>query len=80
MIMSMTIRYPFRNFFARTFDVDWEESWKQATIPADGTIIVRQEIVERKYRVVHEEDGTIKYVPVPTNAVVEEIQNYGGTE
>ena len=80
MIMSMTIRYPFRNFFARTFDVDWEESWKQATIPADGTIIVRQEIVERKYRVVHEEDGTIKYVPVPINTTVEEPIKVGLTD
>ena len=78
--MSMTIRYPFRNFFARTFDVDWEESWSQATIPADGSIIVRRELVERKYRVVHEEDGTIKYVPVPINTAVEEPENYGGTE
>ena len=78
--MSMTIRYPFRNLFGRPFDVDWEESWKQATIPADGAIIVRRELVERKYRVVHEEDGTIKYVPVPINTAVEEPENYGGTK
>ena len=78
--MSMTIRYPFRNLFGKTFDVDWEESWKQAIIPADGTIIVRRELVERKYMVVHEEDGTIKYVPVPINTAVEAPENYGGTE
>ena len=78
--MSMTIRYPFRNLFGRTFDVDWEESWKQAIIPADGTIIVRRELVERKYMVVHEEDGTIKYVPVPINTAVEEPENYGGSK
>ena len=48
--------------------------------PADGTIIVRRELVERKYKVVHEEDGTIKYVPVPINVVVEEPENYRGTK
>jgi len=78
--MSMMVRHPFRNLFDRTFDVDWEESWRQATIPEDGSIIVRRELVERKYKVVHEEDGTIKYVPVPINVAVEEPENYGGTK
>jgi len=33
-------------------------------IPEDGTILVRREWVEKKYRVKHEDDGTIKYIPL----------------
>jgi len=77
--MSMMQRHPFRNFFSAPFDVDWEESWRQATIPEDGAIIVRRELVERRYKVKHEADGTIKYVPIPVD-VIEDPKNYGGTD
>jgi hypothetical protein len=40
-------------------------------IPEDGTIIVQRELVEKKYRVKHESDGSIKYIPF-TEEVVDE--------
>ena len=69
--MSMVVSHPFRNFFSSPFDVDWSEAYKQAMIPADGTIIVQRELVEKKYRVKHESDGSIKYIPF-TEEVVDE--------
>ena len=68
--MSMVVRHPFRNFFSSPFDVDWNEAYKQSMIPEDGTIIVQRELVEKKYRVKHESDGSIKYIPF-TEAVVD---------
>lgn len=69
--MSMIVRHPFRNFFSSPFDVDWNEAYKQSMIPEDGTIIVQRELVEKKYRVKHENDGSIKYIPF-TEEVVDE--------
>ena len=69
--MSMIVRHPFRNFFSSPFDVDWSEAYKQSMIPEDGTIIVQRELVEKKYRVKHENDGSIKYIPF-TEEVVDE--------
>ena len=69
--MSMVVRHPFRNFFSSPFDVDWSEAYKQSMIPEDGTIIVQRELVEKKYRVKHENDGSIKYIPF-TEEVVDE--------
>jgi hypothetical protein len=60
--MSMMLRHPFRHLFDNTFD--WDDAYKQAMIPEDGTILVRREWVEKKYRVKHEDDGTIKYIPL----------------
>ena len=62
--MSMIVRHPFRSFFSSPFDVDWNEAYKQAMIPEDGTILVRREWVEKKYRVKHDDDGTIRYIPL----------------
>ena len=58
------MRYPFRNLLSNPFDVDWDEAYKQAMIPEDGTILVRREWVEKKYRVKHDDDGTIRYIPL----------------
>ena len=69
--MSMVVRHPFRNFFSSPFDVDWSEAYKQTMIPEDGTIIVQRELVEKKYRVKHESDGSIKYIPFTEEAVDE---------
>ena len=67
--MSMIVRHPFRNFFSSPFDVDWNEAYKQSMIPEDGTIIVQRELVEKKYRVKHESDGSIKYIPFTEEVV-----------
>ena len=67
--MSMIVRHPFRNFFSSPFDVDWNEAYKQSMIPEDGTIIVQRELVEKKYRVQHESDGSIKYIPFTEEVV-----------
>ena len=67
--MSMVVRHPFRNFFSSPFDVDWNEAYKQSMIPEDGTIIVQREMVEKKYRVKHEGDGTVKYIPITEEVV-----------
>ena len=67
--MSMVVRHPFRNFFSSPFDVDWNEAYKQSMIPEDGTIIVQRELVEKKYRVKHESDGSIKYIPFTEEVV-----------
>ena len=67
--MSMMIRHPLRNFFSSPFDVDWSEAYKQSMIPEDGTIIVQRELVEKKYRVKHESDGSIKYLPFTEEVV-----------
>jgi len=72
--MSMIVRHPFRNFFSSPFDVDWNEAYKQAMIPEDGAIVVQREWVEKKYRVKHEGDGTVKYIPI-TEEVVDEPKN-----
>ena len=72
--MSMVVRHPFRYFFSSPFDVDWSEAYKQAMIPADGTIIVQRELVEKKYRVKHESDGTVKMVPI-TEEVIDESED-----
>ena len=69
--MSMIVRHPFRNFFSSPFDVDWNEAYKQSMIPEDGTIIVQREMVEKKYRVKHEGDGTVKYIPITEEVVSE---------
>mgnify|MGYP003144191596 FL=1 len=58
------MRYPLRNLLSNPFDVEWDESYKQAMIPEDGTILVRREWVEKKYRVKHDDDGTIRYIPL----------------
>ena len=58
------MRYPLRNLLSNPFDVDWDEAYKQAMIPEDGTIQVRREWVEKKYRVKHDDDGTIRYIPL----------------
>ena len=58
------MRYPLRNLLSNPFDVDWDEAYKQAMIPEDGTILVRREWVEKKYRVKHDDDGTIRYIPL----------------
>ena len=58
------MRYPLRNILSNPFDVDWDEAYKQAMIPEDGTILVRREWVEKKYRVKHDDDGTIRYIPL----------------
>ena len=58
------MRYPLRNLLSNPFDVDWDEAYKQAMIPKDGTILVRREWVEKKYRVKHDDDGTIRYIPL----------------
>ena len=60
----MNMRYPLRNLLSNPFDVEWDESYKQAMIPEDGTILVRREWVEKKYRVKHDDDGTIRYIPL----------------
>jgi len=73
--MSMIVRHPFRNFFSSPFDVDWNEAYKQAMIPEDGTIIVQRELVERKYRVKHESDGTVKMVPITEEEVIDESED-----
>jgi len=65
----MIVRHPFRNFFSSPFDVDWNEAYKQSMIPEDGTIIVQRELVEKKYRVKHESDGSIKYIPFTEEVV-----------
>ena len=67
--MSMIVRHPLRNFFSSPFDVDWNETYKQSMIPEDGTIIVQRELVEKKYRVKHESDGSIKYIPFTEEVV-----------
>ena len=67
--MSMMVRHPLRNFFSSPFDVDWNEAYKQSMIPEDGTIIVQRELVEKKYRVKHERDGTVKYIPFTEEVV-----------
>ena len=67
--MSMMVRHPLRNFFSSPFDVDWNEAYKQSMIPEDGTIIVQRELVEKKYRVRHESDGAIKYIPFTEEVV-----------
>ncbi len=67
--MSMMVRHPLRNFFSSPFDVDWSEAYKQSMIPEDGTIIVQRELVEKKYRVKHESDGTVKYIPITEEVV-----------
>ena len=69
--MSMIVRHPFRNFFSSPFDVDWNEAYKQAMIPEDGAIVVQREWVEKKYRVKHESDGTVKYIPFTEEVVSE---------
>ena len=69
--MSMIVRHPFRNFFSSPFDVDWNEAYKQAMIPEDGAVIVQREWVEKKYRVKHESDGTVKYIPITEEVVSE---------
>ena len=69
--MSMVVRHPFRNFFSSPFDVDWNEAYKQAMIPEDGAVIVQREWVEKKYRVKHESDGTVKYIPITEEVVSE---------
>jgi hypothetical protein len=69
--MSMIVRHPFRNFFSSPFDVDWNEAYKQAMIPEDGAVIVQREWVEKKYRVKHESDGTVKYIPFTEEVVSE---------
>ena len=58
------MRYPLRNLLSNPFDAEWDESYKQAMIPEDGTILVRREWVEKKYRVKHDDDGTIRYIPL----------------
>ena len=58
------MRYPLRNLLSNPFDVDWDEAYKQAMIPEDGTLLVRREWVEKKYRVKHDDDGTIRYIPL----------------
>ena len=58
------MRYPLRNLLSNPFDVDWDEAYKQAMIQEDGTILVRREWVEKKYRVKHDDDGTIRYIPL----------------
>jgi|TARA_R100000656_G_scaffold398_1_gene616 hypothetical protein len=58
------MRYPLRNLLSNPFDVEWDEAYKQAMIPEDGTILVRREWVEKKYRVKHDDDGTIRYIPL----------------
>ena len=58
------MRYPLRNLISNPFDVEWDEAYKQAMIPEDGTILVRREWVEKKYRVKHDDDGTIRYIPL----------------
>ena len=58
------MRYPLRNLLSNPFDVDWDEAYKQAMIPEDGTILVRREWVEKRYRVKHDDDGTIRYIPL----------------
>ena len=58
------MRYPLRNLLSNPFDVDWVEAYKQAMIPEDGTILGRREWVEKKYRVKHDDDGTIRYIPL----------------
>ena len=58
------MRYPLRNLLSNPFDVDWDEAYKQAMIPEDGTILVRREWVEKKFRVKHDDDGTIRYIPL----------------
>ena len=58
------MRYPLRNILSNPFDVEWDEAYKQAMIPEDGTILVRREWVEKKYRVKHDDDGTIRYIPL----------------
>ena len=58
------MRYPLRNLLSYPFDVEWDEAYKQAMIPEDGTILVRREWVEKKYRVKHDDDGTIRYIPL----------------
>ena len=65
------MRYPLRNLLSNPFDVDWDEAYKQAMIPEDGTILVRREWVEKKYRVKHDDDGTIRYIPL-VEKIVEE--------
>ena len=60
----MKMRYPLRNLLSNPFDVEWDEAYKQAMIPEDGTILVRREWVEKKYRVKHDDDGTIRYIPL----------------
>ena len=61
------MRYPLRNLLSNPFDVEWDEAYKQAMIPEDGTILVRREWVEKKYRVKHDDDGTIRYIPLIEN-------------
>ena len=63
------MRYPLRNLLSNPFDVEWDEAYKQAMIPEDGTILVRREWVEKKYRVKHDDEATIRYIPL-----VEKIQ------
>jgi len=58
------MRYPLRNLLSNPFDIEWDEAYKQAMIPEDGTILVRREWVEKKYRVKHDDDGTIRYIPL----------------
>ena len=70
--MSMMIRHPLRNFFSSPFDVDWNEAYKQSMIPEDGTIIVQRELVEKKYRVKHESDGTVKYIQITEEVMTSE--------
>jgi len=60
----VNMRYPLRNLLSNPFDVEWDEAYKQAMIPEDGTILVRREWVEKKYRVKHDDDGTIRYIPL----------------
>jgi len=60
--VSMMLRHPITTLFDNAFN--WEDSYKQSMIPEDGAILVRREWVEKKYRVKHEEDGTIKYIPL----------------
>lgn len=46
------------------FDVSWNDAYQQSMIPEDGAIITKTEMVTKKYRVKHGEDGSIKYVPI----------------
>lgn len=49
----------------------WADAYTQSFIPADGTVIVQREWVEKKYMVKYEEDGTIKYIPIKEEKVEE---------
>lgn len=49
----------------------WADAYTQSFIPADGTVIVQREWVEKKYMVKYEEDGTIRYIPIKEEKVEE---------